>query len=42
MKELGVLKIDINGAGIAMICIFYSNTPIVVYLISEGSRVIYL
>lgn len=30
MKALGVFTIDIDGAGIAMICIFYSNTPIIV------------
>lgn len=35
----GVFTIDIDGAGIAMIGIFYSNTPVVADLISEGSRV---
>lgn len=39
MKALGVFTVDIDGAGIAMICILYSNTPIIVYVISEESRV---
>lgn len=40
MKALGVFTIDIDGAGIAiMICIFYSITSIIVYVISEESRV---
>lgn len=39
MKALGVFTIDIDGAGIAMICGFCSNTLTIVYVISEESRV---